>query len=139
MSVKKRDLPTRWLAPLGMLVMALQIGCADAPADVEYPPAQTYEVRGVVRQIRTLPDERFELSIHHEAIPEFVTIQGEVQPMEAMTMPFLTADSLDLEGLAAGSIVRFALEVDWSATEPALITVIERLPDDTELAFSPSE
>lgn len=102
-------------------------------SDDDLPPPAAYEVRGLVRQVKEQSIGRTQLSIHHEAMPEFVGIQGEVEGMKSMTMPFTVAETVDLEGVAPGTKVLFQLTVDWSAPEPALITGIEVLPEDFEL------
>jgi len=95
----------------------------------------TYEVRGVVRQIRQPGDGKTQLSVLHEAIPDFVGINGDVVGMKSMTMPFTVADSVDLTGIEPGSRVRFEPSVDWDRTEPGLIITIAHLPDDAVLSF----
>jgi protein SCO1/2 len=59
----------------------------------------TYEVRGVIRDVQR---EYRQLIVEHEAIPDL---------MAAMTMNFDVADSIDLEGLEAGQVIEFTLEV----------------------------
>ena len=72
-------------------------GCQPvAPA----PPAvQTYEARGIVREIA---DDRREATIQHEAIPGF---------MGAMTMGFPVKNPGELERIAPGDEVTFKLRV----------------------------
>jgi len=111
-------------------------GSSDLPADA--PAPATYEVRGVIRQVREVGDNKTQLFIHHEAVPEFVGIQGDVVGMKSMTMPFTVAESVDLTGIEPGSKVHFELAVDWSLSEPGVITAIETLPEDTVLTFGGS-
>jgi Cu/Ag efflux protein CusF len=91
----------------------------------------------VVRQVRELPDGRSQLSVHHEEIADFVSINGEVIGMKSMTMPFSVAESVDLTGVQAGSKISFALSVDWSRTEPALIESLEILTEEAVLELGP--
>lgn len=105
----------------------------------DLPPPATYEVRGLVRQVKEQSIGRTQLSIHHEAMPGFVGIKGVVEGMKSMTMPFTVAASVDLEGIAPGTKILFELTVDWSAPEPALITKIEVLPQDFELRLGSSD
>lgn len=98
---------------------------------------QTYQVRG---EVTRLAAEQGALYIRHEAIDDFVGIDGEVVGMSAMTMPFPLAEGVGVDGVAAGDKVRFTLEVEWSAEElPYRITRVERLPEDTELEFRKAE
>lgn len=86
--------------------------------------------------MRTVKEQsigRTQISVHHEEMPDFVGIRGEVEGMKSMTMPFTVAESVDLEGIEPGTKILFRLTVDWSASEPALITAIETLPPDTAL------
>ena len=122
------------LASLSALVVLLtSCGEQSQVSNDQLPPPATYEVRGLVRKIKQQSIGRTQVSIHHEAIPEFVGIKGQVEGMKSMTMPFTVAESVDLEGIAPGTKIVFELTVDWSAPEPALITGIEVLPPDSEL------
>lgn len=117
------------------------LGCGDpAAVDPELPAATVYEVRGVVRQVRQQGTEgKTQLSILHEAIPDFVGIDGEVVGMKSMTMPFAVAEDVDLTTIEPGSRVRFELSVDWNRGDPGLITSIEVLPEDVLLEFETSD
>ena len=114
------------------LVIAVSCDGSKEPT-VKGPEPTTYDVRGVVRQVRDLGDGHTQLSVHHEAIPDFVSINGEVIGMKSMTMPFTVADQVDLSGVDAGAKIQFDLSVDWSRPEPALIDSLEVLPEDTDL------
>jgi len=118
--------------PLGAVVVAIVAvllgACGpgtegDSPAD----EARTYTVRGAVRGTEG------ELTLQHEAIPDFVGPGGEVEPMHAMTMSFPVAPEVELGGLAPGDPVEIRLRVDWSASPPTLVTAVEALPEATEL------
>lgn len=102
---------------------------------VETAPPAIYSVRG---EVDDLPPEGRPLdwiAIHHEAIPTFVGITGEPEPMASMTMRFPIADGVDLGGLGVGDKLRFDLEVDWNAGDPARVLAVEPLPAETELRF----
>ena len=92
--------------------------------------ARTYLVRGAVRGTEG------ELTLQHEAIPDFVGPGGEVEPMHAMTMSFPVAPEVDLASLAPGDPVRIRLRVEWAATPPALVTAVEPLPEGTALELA---
>lgn len=93
----------------------------------------TYDIRG---EIVELPDPEDPLSgfyVRHEAIDEWVSMEGEIDPMDSMTMPFPLADDLSLEGIAAGDKVLFTLRVAYDDDPTFQVTRIEKLPDDTVL------
>jgi len=104
-------------------------------SEVEAPAPAVYGVRGVIRQARPAGAGKTQISVLHEAIPDFVGINGDVVGMKSMTMPFTVADSVDLTGMEPGSRVHLELAIDWSRADPALITAIGILPDDTVLSF----
>lgn len=132
----------RWPWRMKALRLAV-VGCALAVAGCggsgegteEGPPPRTYELRGVIRQISETADGDTRLWIHHETVPDFVGLDGKVEPMKAMIMPFTVSDTLDVSDLAPATKIAFELTVDWSAAEPGLITAIEILPEGTVLAF----
>ena len=106
--------------------------------ETDLPAPAEYQVRGLVRQVKPQSIGSTQLSIHHEAIPDFVGIRGDVEGMKSMTMPFTVAESVDLEGIGPGTKLQFRLTVDWTAPEPALITAIEVLPAETPLQLDGS-
>jgi Cu/Ag efflux protein CusF len=129
---------TTRLWAVGLLLLAGGFAACDSqPTGTrdETPPPASYQLRGIVRQVDLGSIGRTQLSIHHEAIPDFVGLTGEVEGMKAMTMPFTAAESVDLTGVEPGSKISFELTVDWSAPEPALITKLQVLPPDTQLVF----
>lgn len=95
----------------------------------------TFLVRGVIRE---LPDPRDPLSglyIRHEAIDDWVGMDGEIQPMDSMTMPFPVSDDVTFEGIETGDKVTFTLVVDYDADPAIEVTEVQKLPADTELEF----
>ena len=122
------------LAPVALAVAACgggHEGAGGAPAQV--PPAAVYSVRGEVADLPAADRPQTWIAIRHEAIPDFVGITGEPEPMSAMTMRFPVAGGVDLGGLAAGDPVAFELVVDWGAGEPAVVVAIEPRAGDTAL------
>ncbi len=89
----------------------------------------------MVRQISPPEAEERQIWIHHEAIADFVDIRGNTVPMDAMTMPFHIAESVDLTQVEPGDKVSFRLDMDWSASVPARIGFLEVLPGETRLGF----
>ena len=120
------------MALAGVVLVALLAGCGSEPIE-QWPPVEVYSVRG---EVASLPASgRPTLGIRHEAIPEFVGITGEVEPMAPMTMQFAVVDGVDLAAIAIGSKIAFELEVDWSADERARVIALTALPPETELDF----
>jgi len=118
--------------------LSSMVACS-GPGEGEPAEVRRYQVRGqVVRPVDTSAAER-SLWITHEAIPDFVGIDGEVEGMHSMTMPFALDPSLETSGLAKGTKVRFELTVDWAAAQAGTITAIEILPAETTLSFESSD
>ena len=111
-----RARPTPALFALALLGLAVA-GCGEA----RDASAEVYTVRG---EIARLPDpsrpDGAELYLRHEAIPTFRDRAGEVVGMEAMTMGFPLAASIELGGLAAGDPVEVDFEVRWHGGGPPL-------------------
>lgn len=117
------------------VALTLVVGCGGSKEVQSDVPPKSYEIQGMVRQISPADAEERQIWIHHEAIPDFVDIRGDTSPMDAMTMPFQLAESVDLSGVEPGDKVSFRLDVDWSASVPARIGSLEVLEPDTPLSF----
>jgi Cu/Ag efflux protein CusF len=122
-------------ATLLLLAVAFLGGCGGTEKQEASVPPKSYAMRGMVRQISEPDVEERQIWIHHEAIDDFVDIRGDTVPMDAMTMPFNLAESVDLTGVEPGDKVSFRLDVDWSAGVPARIGHLESLPVETQLSF----
>lgn len=122
---------TALLAAVLLGVLGLLWGCGEGEARNDIPP-KSYTVRGMVRE---LPGPNRQISVHHEAIDDFVSLEGEVVGMSSMTMPFPLAQSVDVEGLAIGDPVEMTLTLDWDGDPPVQITKLRELPAGTELEF----
>ncbi len=103
------------------------------------PTVHRDRVRGVIEKIPGPASASRQIFIHHEEIAGFVGPTGEVEKMQAMTMPFTAAEGLDLSGLEEGDKIAFELEVDWRTSRPGVVTSLEKHPPETELAFEPSD
>lgn len=139
MSQADFERPFRFFLPLFLAAStALSLaGCAPAekaPEAASAAPqaAREYLVKGLVNSVAA--DGR-EIQIHHEAVPEFVGIDGQPEPMDSMTMPFPVADPALVRGIAAGDRVSFTFRVDWDGKQPLAVTRLEKLPPETRLAF----
>ncbi len=109
-------------------------GATESSAPAEGPvPSAIYSVRG---QVDSLPEPEGPggwMAVQHEAIPELVGMDGELDPMDSMTMRFPVAEGVDLSSLNAGDKVLFDLQIDWMAGEPAQVLSVTALPAETEL------
>lgn len=125
---------------------APETGTADSPdrreravheTGDEEPTSEThvYAVRGLIQELPDPQDPLSGLYIRHEAIDDWVGMDGEIQPMDSMTMPFPVADDVTFEGLEIGDKVTFTLEVNYDADPAVQVTEVTRLPEDTELEF----
>lgn len=122
--------PFLLLLPLGLL---LATGCSGRNG--EMASGRHYTVRGQVKQ---LPDPRNPatgLYVTHEAIDDWVGMDGEVEGMDSMTMPFQVDEAVSLDGIEPNDVIEFEVHVDWEADLPVRITSIRELPPDTRLVF----
>lgn len=113
---------------------------ACAGSKESYPSREpiVYAMRGVVRQIEESQGKTI-LYIHHEAVDDFVDIQGRTVGMKPMTMPFVVDKTVSTPGVQVGDRVAFDLVVDWEGAEPARIRSLQILPPDTQLDFGSGE
>jgi hypothetical protein len=148
-----RQAPDQWplraggsaAAVLLSLGLPLVAACAGAPGQqhgeqggsATVSRVATYTVRGRVVALPSAPGG--EIRLAHEAIADFESAAGEVVGMDAMTMSFPVAASVDDSAVAPGDVVEIELRVDWSAEEPATVTRIEPLPEGTELVLEAAE
>jgi Cu/Ag efflux protein CusF len=91
--------------------------------------ARSYTVRGVVRQLPDPADPSAQLLIRHEAVPDFVDVDGQQTGMPAMTMPFTPPADLSLEGIEIGDSVELTFTVDWNASPAMELTALRKLPE----------
>jgi Cu/Ag efflux protein CusF len=119
------------LAVLAVLVVSALGACKQEPD----APAAQYTVRG---EIKGLPPPGGDaiLYVHHEAIPTFVTREGQQRGMVSMSMPFGVPASVNLEGLAPGDKVEMTFAVHWDKNPATQLTAIRELPADTQLTLS---
>lgn len=115
-------------------------GPAERPGgEPEDPPDQTYTVRG---QVVALPGEdasQRRIRVRHEAVPDFVGVDGEVVGMASMTMPFPVAEGLSLEGIETDDKVEMTFEVRWDGSEPLRVVELRELPPGTTLDFESTQ
>lgn len=113
------------LACIGLLAAACGKSKSDSAAAAGADkPDQVYTVRGV---LETLPDRDGKITIHHEAIPDFINMEGKRNGMPSMSMPFEVAENVSLSGFAVGDKIEFTLEVRWKAPEVLSIPRITKL------------
>ena len=114
-------------------------GCS-APPVKSAAPDSSYAMRGEI--VRLPASGAHDITIRHEAVPDFRDEAGKIVGMEAMTMPFTLAAPVSqaaLDSLAPGDRVAFTLEMRWQDPhELARISRIEKLPEGTRLSWEAS-
>jgi hypothetical protein len=114
---------------LALLLCLAAVGCGKKKAtDSSAGAGKSYTVRAKIEAV----DGR-ELTLRHEAIPDFVNAFGETSGMKSMAMPFAAAKDLPLDGIAAGDLVEVVIHTDWNASTALIIDKITKLPPDTAL------
>ena len=78
-------------------------------------------------------DGATQLTLLHEAIPEFKGRDGRKQEMAVMAMTFNAAPSVFVEDLRPQDKVVFRLAVDWQKTVPVEVIEIQRLDPGLKL------
>jgi hypothetical protein len=116
------------------LVAVVALGLVACRVPEKLPPADaTYTVRG---EVMAMPSGAGgELSVHHEAVPEFRDRQGKPEPMESMSMPFTVADGVSLTDVSPGDKVEMTFEVRWEADPTLRVVKLAELPAETTLAL----
>ncbi len=128
------------LAGLLGFFIPLLVACGDkAPGAGDGPSttARSYTVRGAVRSLPQPDDPASSFQLHHEAIPEFVGIDGDVVGMTPMTMPFPVQPGQLPAGLTVGDPVEMTFRVDWEGSPAIEVVEIKTLPPETVLHFAP--
>lgn len=113
---------------LAALLLAL-VGCDHDPGY-----EHLYTTRGI---IITLPGEKAyqEFIIHHETIPDYISINGSVG-MNEMAMPIPVPDKSLLDGIQVGDKVELTFGERFKPDHAMGVTAIKKLPADTELNLS---
>ncbi|HTM21057.1 MAG TPA: copper-binding protein [Kofleriaceae bacterium] len=92
--------------------------------------AASYTARAKIEAI----DGR-ELTLRHEAIPNFVNAFGDKVTMDSMAMPFAAGEGVAIDGLAVGDLVEVRFHTDWDKSPTLRIDAISKLPAGTKLAI----
>ena len=110
---------------LAALLLAL-LGCGRDPGY-----EHLYTTRGI---IITLPGDKAyeEFIIHHETIPDYISINGSVG-MNEMAMPIPVPDKSVLDGINVGDKVELTFGERFEPDHKMGVTAIKKLPADTEL------
>lgn len=99
-----------------------------------------YVVRGEVRRVPNPSDPAAEFVVRHEAIPHYRASGGKLG-MNTMAMPFPVAAGLSLDEVKVGDKVEVTFEVEYNVEQDRPIayraTLVQKLPDDTQLDFTP--
>lgn len=131
-------------ATAGALVLLVSGGCKRQEAAKDGAAPVTHVVKYTARgRVAALPSAMGDLSIQHEAIPEFRNPDGSLG-MDTMQMPFPLGEGLVLAtSIEPGDPVEFTFAVEYSADYKNLtryfLTAIEELSPETVLDFSPLE
>lgn len=89
---------------------------------------RSYTVRAKVERI-----DGNEITLRHEAIPDFVNPMGERSGMESMAMPFGLGEGVSTEGIAPGDLVEVRFHTDWDVRPALRIDGLSELPAGTRL------
>jgi len=121
------------LTALLLFTCLAAIGCGEDDPGYEH----TYTVRGVVA---SLPSDNAidEFSVHHEAIPDYQSINGSVG-MHEMVMPFPVPDRSVLEGIAVGDKVELTFGERFEPNHRMGVISVVKLPAETVLDISETE
>ncbi len=111
---------------LAVALLAAPAGCGkNKTSDA---PEQSYTVRAKVERI----DGR-EITLRHEAIPDFVNPFGERAVMESMAMRFALGDGVATGDVVPGDVVEVRFHTDWDERPALRIDSVRELPADTRL------
>jgi hypothetical protein len=99
------------------------------------PPVRSYHARGMVMEIAGSGRDR-SITIHHEAIPGFVSRDGAIAEMPSMKMTFGAANEVPSELLEPGTKLGFDFDVRWSRSPALWIVHAEALPSDAQLTLT---
>ena len=139
MLIPRRSCPGAATAALAALALAIGTGACRKQEEARPAPSsseQRYTFRAEVVKLPVATHARPQITLRHEAIPDFRDQSGAVVGMAAMVMPFELAPSASADGVTAGDKVEVILVADW--TRPSFrIERLTRLPRDTVLALEP--
>ena len=117
---------------VALLAAAAVIGAGACRKQEHLAPADaTYSTRGQVIEVPKV--EGGELSVHHEAVPDFRDAEGKPSHMDSMSMPFAVARDVPLAGIAPGDKVAMTFEVRWDSEPTLRVVKLEELPENTAL------
>lgn len=127
------------------VLAAAPMGCKsktspEPRANETAPIGDRYSVQGVVRALPVSDGKP--LVILHQAIKDFRNQEGETVGMMAMPMPFRLPAHMqgaNAPKLKVGDKIAFTFTIDWKDSIPTHIVDLNKLPDDTEIVFSPDE
>jgi len=107
-------------------------GCLTKSEKPKLPakPDARYTVKGILEALPAAGPPKQELSVHHEAIPDFVNSQGKAVGMSEMIMEFPEiAKGVSLKELKVGDEIEMTFEVYWKHKEgePPVRWVVSKL------------
>ncbi|MBX2850107.1 MAG: copper-binding protein [Phycisphaeraceae bacterium] len=119
-------MPHAYPTALALLLVLATIGCGSDPGY-----EHTYTTRAIVL---SLPGEKVtqEFIVHHEEIPDYVSINGSIG-MNEMAMPIPVPDKSLLKGIAVGDKVELVFGERFEPQHKMGLISITKLSMDTEL------
>lgn len=116
---------------LALLIISAFLSLALAGCDADPGYKHTYTTQAI---ILSLPGDRAtqEFIVHHEAIPEYRSINGSIG-MNEMAMPIPVPDHSLLDGFAVGDKVELVFGERFEPDHTMGLISITKLPSDTEM------
>lgn len=111
-----------------LVVLMLLASCTqESGKEITDTWEHTYTVRGKIVKLPEPNKVPRELLIRHEAIDNFVSSAGNVEPMRSMTMPFPLSKDLQISSLNKGDEIEFIYQMSWNPKAKEEITNIKVL------------
>lgn len=95
-----------------------------------------YHLTGIVVGLPVPMQGPPSLQILTHVIPNWVGIDGKIDPMAAMTMPYQLAPGLSIVGIHVGDNLAFTYKVNW-IQDRMLVTRIRKLPLQIHIQGNP--
>jgi hypothetical protein len=129
--MRARLIPFVWFV---LLACSLLLACSGGGSD---KPDGHYHARGMVVALSQDAGDR-QLSIHHEALPNFADRDNQRTTMKSMIMVF-GLDPRIAADAQVGDKVAFDFDVRWSKRPVLSITKLSKLPANTALVLSAAD
>ena len=103
--------------------------CSSLQAQERAAHVYSYKVAGEILRLPKPQDQKLEIIIRHEAIPDYVDDSGAKVGMPAMTMTFTLSPKVALDSLTVGEQVQFVLESWWKPKPGDEIVEIKKITE----------